>query len=283
MSDREIMEIFSIIAAILKLGNLTFVPITNMDGTEGCSLGNDYGMMTPSFTVLASRASSSSFLSELYDICSLLRADFESLQTGLLTRTVECRNEVLLTDLSSIEAEASRDSLTRAMYGRLFTWLMNRTNEAIKVVEPRKHKVIALLDMFGFETAGSGVNGFQQLVINYANEKLHQLLIATTLHKEQEEYVKEGFEWQRLDFFDNSIICNLIEKSHHDGMLFILDEVTLRKHQSCDTDHDLSLEELRVSRAEQFVERLRSNGGRANNPHLTFPERSALEPDTSFQ
>ena len=43
MDDREIMEVLSVVATILKLGNLNFVPITNMDGTEGCSLGNEYG------------------------------------------------------------------------------------------------------------------------------------------------------------------------------------------------------------------------------------------------
>ena len=43
MSEVEINNILSIIAAILKLGNLSFVPITNMDGTEGCALGNEYG------------------------------------------------------------------------------------------------------------------------------------------------------------------------------------------------------------------------------------------------
>lgn len=42
-SSEEILSIFKILAAILKLGNLNFIPITNIDGTEGCEISNDYG------------------------------------------------------------------------------------------------------------------------------------------------------------------------------------------------------------------------------------------------
>ncbi len=43
MSGEEIMDIWRIVAAILKLGNIQFIPTTNMDGTEGCTIANDYG------------------------------------------------------------------------------------------------------------------------------------------------------------------------------------------------------------------------------------------------
>ena len=78
---------------------------------------------------------------ELYEICSILRGDFESFQSCLLTRTMESRNEVIVADLCSEEAAKSRDSLCRTLYSRLFTWLTNRINEAIKVMAYRSETV----------------------------------------------------------------------------------------------------------------------------------------------
>ena len=42
-SMEEIVNIFKVVAVVLKLGNLHFVPCNNIDGTEGCSVSNDYG------------------------------------------------------------------------------------------------------------------------------------------------------------------------------------------------------------------------------------------------
>ena len=128
------------------------------------------------------------------------------------------------------------------------------------------------MDLFGFETAA--VNGFEQLVINYANEKLHQVVSGWTLQKEQEEYVKEGFEWSRVDFFDNSIICSLIEKTNNGGILFLLDEVSLRKPKSYE-ETDLNLEDSRAAKAEMFLQKMREDC--QSNPHLAFPETSSSE------
>jgi myosin-1 len=55
-------------------------------------------------------------------------------------------------------------------------------------------------------------NSFEQFVINYCNEKLQQVFIELTLHEEQDEYIREGIEWEQVDYFDNAIICDLIEK-----------------------------------------------------------------------
>lgn len=64
--------------------------------------------------------------------------------------------------------------------------------------------------MYGFEVFER--NGFEQLVINYCNEKIHQHVVQITLRDEQEEYHREGIEWTRVDFFNNNVICNLIEQ-----------------------------------------------------------------------
>lgn len=54
-------------------------------------------------------------------------------------------------------------------------------------------------------------NSFEQFIINYCNEKLQQIFIELTLREEQEEYIQEGIEWIHIDYFDNEVICNLIE------------------------------------------------------------------------
>ncbi|ESO97049.1 hypothetical protein LOTGIDRAFT_174681, partial [Lottia gigantea] len=59
---------------------------------------------------------------------------------------------------------------------------------------------------------------FEQFCINYCNEKLQQLFIELVLKQEQEEYMKEGIEWQHVDYFNNKVICDLV-----DGILAILD------------------------------------------------------------
>lgn len=77
------------------------------------------------------------------------------------------------------QAEYGRDALAKAIYERLFTWIVNRINKAILVPGTPKqnqwNKVIGVLDIYGFEIFES--NSFEQFCINYCNEKLQQLFI----------------------------------------------------------------------------------------------------------
>ena len=74
------------------------------------------------------------FSTELYDVCELLQGEFGSLKSGLTSRSIEAKaSDYLVTDLSSGEASSYRDVLCKTLYGRLFTWLINRINETIKV------------------------------------------------------------------------------------------------------------------------------------------------------
>uniref|UniRef100_A0A2D4M4M7 Unconventional myosin-Ia n=1 Tax=Micrurus spixii TaxID=129469 RepID=A0A2D4M4M7_9SAUR len=84
---------------------------------------------------------------------------------------------------------------------------------------------MGVLDIYGFEIFQD--NSFEQFIINYCNEKLQQIFILLTLKEEQEEYIREGITWTHVDYFDNSIICNLIE-DNKSGILAMLDEECLR-------------------------------------------------------
>ena len=90
--------------------------------------------------------------------------------------------------------------ISQAIYDRLFTWIVSKINSAIEIPENKRARgnctVIGVLDIYGFEIFQ--LNSFEQICINYCNEKLQQLFIELVLKQEQEEYRKEGIEWQQV-------------------------------------------------------------------------------------
>ncbi|TNN01257.1 hypothetical protein fugu_010639 [Takifugu bimaculatus] len=93
------------------------------------------------------------------------------------------------------------------------------------------YSVIGLLDIYGFEVFQN--NSFEQFCINYCNEKLQQLFIELTLKSEQEEYEAEGITWEPVQYFNNKIICDLVEEKFK-GIISILDEECLRPGDASD-------------------------------------------------
>ena len=72
-----------------------------------------------------------------------------------------------------------------------------------QVKAPRKQKTLGILDLYGYENPDQVPGGFEQLVINFANEKLQQVITDWTLGAEQEEYVSEAIEWTHIDYPNN--------------------------------------------------------------------------------
>lgn len=131
------------------------------------------------------------------------------------------------------------------MYEKLFSYIFSRINEILDVKHVAnasnlisKHTVIGILDIYGFEIFDS--NGFEQFCINYCNEKLQQLFIELVLKQEQEEYQRENINWQHIDYFNNKIICDLVEQQHK-GMISIIDEASFSVGK---IDDELLLEHL---------------------------------------
>ncbi|CAN8029064.1 unnamed protein product, partial [Ixodes persulcatus] len=87
---------------------------------------------------------------------------------------------------------------------------------------------IGILDIYGFEIFQH--NGFEQFCINYVNEKLQQIFIELTLKAEQEEYLQEGIHWTPIDYFNNKVVCDLIESKAPPGVFSILDDVCATMH-----------------------------------------------------
>ncbi|NXF56089.1 MYO1A protein, partial [Oceanites oceanicus] len=203
-SPAEVTALLEVTAVVLKLGNLQLSSNYQASGMESCSIAEPQ---------------------ELREICELIGLDPSTLERALCSRTVKARDETVLTTLSVPQGYYGRDALAKNIYSRLFDWLVNRINASIQVKSGKQRKVMGVLDIYGFEIFQD--NGFEQFIINYCNEKLQQIFILMTLKEEQEEYIREGIQWTSVEFFDNSIICNLIENSKC-GILAMLDEECLR-------------------------------------------------------
>uniref|UniRef100_A0A672ZR68 Myosin IB n=1 Tax=Sphaeramia orbicularis TaxID=375764 RepID=A0A672ZR68_9TELE len=133
---------------------------------------------------------------DLKEMCELLGIEQSVLERAFSYRTVEAKMEKVSTTLNVAQAQTKT-----------------------------RHKVMGVLDIYGFEIFED--NSFEQFIINYCNEKLQQIFIELTLREEQEEYVREGIEWTNIEYFNNAIICDLIENNQN-GILAMLDEECLR-------------------------------------------------------
>lgn len=148
-------------------------------------------------------------------------------------RTIDARGDVVTSPLNRDMAIYARDALAKAVYDRLFSWLVKRINASLHTEQSNRNKnrVMGILDIYGFEIFQR--NSFEQFCINYCNEKLQQLFIELTLKSEQEEYYREGIEWVPVQYFDNKVICNLIEEKHK-GIISVLNEECLRPGDTSD-------------------------------------------------
>ncbi|XP_049873602.1 unconventional myosin IC isoform X2 [Pectinophora gossypiella] len=208
ISAPEQQEIFEIVASILHLGNVKFVQ-------------NDKG----SAEILTHDANSE-------NVAELLKVNPTKLREALTSRTIDARGDVVNTPLDLEQAQYARDALAKSMYDKHFSWLVKRLNSSLapKDKDPRA-SVIGILDIYGFEIFPK--NSFEQFCINFCNEKLQQLFIQLTLKSEQEEYLREGIEWEPVEYFNNIVICDLIE-ARHKGIISILDDECLRPGDASD-------------------------------------------------
>ncbi|KAM7088998.1 LOW QUALITY PROTEIN: myosin heavy chain, skeletal muscle, adult-like [Ciconia maguari] len=111
-------------------------------------------------------------------------------------------------------------ALAKAVYERMFLWMVIRINQQLDTKQPRQY-FIGVLDIAGFEIFD--FNSFEQLCINFTNEKLQQFFNHHMFVLEQEEYKKEGIEWTFIDFgMDLAACIELIEKPM--GIFSILEE-----------------------------------------------------------
>ncbi|CAL8369949.1 unnamed protein product [Lota lota] len=138
----------------------------------------------------------------------------------LLHPRVKVGNEFIVKGQTVEQVNYSVGALAKATYDRMFKWLVGRINQSLYTALPRQY-FIGVLDIAGFEIFD--FNNFEQLCINFTNEKLQQFFNHHMFVLEQEEYQLEGIEWTFIDFgLDLKACIDLIEKPL--GILSILEE-----------------------------------------------------------
>ncbi|XP_052547218.1 unconventional myosin-Ih isoform X1 [Tympanuchus pallidicinctus] len=225
-TEKDLEHLFGIVASVLHIGNIQF----EEDSNGHAIIRNG---------------------TQIKWISKLLGVHLSILQEALTHRKIEARSEEVLSPLNVDLAFYARDAVAKAIYGRTFTWLVNKINGSLANKDSTRKTVIGLLDIYGFEVLDT--NSFEQFCINYCNEKLQQLLIEMTLKAEQEEYEMEGIEWEPIPYFNNKIICDLVEQKHK-GIISILDEECLRPGEATDLSFLEKLEE-KVGDHAHFVTR----------------------------
>ncbi|KAK8043671.1 P-loop containing nucleoside triphosphate hydrolase protein [Apiospora rasikravindrae] len=203
LTQGEQDEVFRMISAILWCGNITFIE------------GDD------SFAQVADQ-SVVDFLAYLLEVTP------EALIKGITIRVLTPRNgEVIESPANPAQATATRDALAMAIYYNLFDWIVARINQSLKAKQATDNNV-GILDIYGFEIFEK--NSFEQLCINYVNEKLQQIFIQLTLKAEQEEYAREQIQWTPIKYFDNKVVCDLIEQIRPVGLFSAMKDATKTAH-----------------------------------------------------
>ncbi|XP_065215428.1 myosin heavy chain, muscle isoform X22 [Planococcus citri] len=156
-------------------------------------------------------------------VAKLLGIDTDDLYKNLLKPRIKVGNEFVTQGRNKDQVSYSVGAMSKAMFDRLFKFLVKKCNETLDTKQKRQ-SFIGVLDIAGFEIFD--FNGFEQLCINFTNEKLQQFFNHHMFVLEQEEYKKEGINWAFIDFGMDLLACiELIEKPM--GILSILEEESM--------------------------------------------------------
>lgn len=204
-SCKSQQNMFSVISAVLLLGNIQYVRRPGYHSDENAYIENE---------------------EVLGVISELLHIKASNLQQALTMRRTVMKNDVVISQYSVIEAVNTRDAMAKCLYNALFHWIVLRMNQALLKKERITSKAgyyIGILDIFGFEDVGAQWNSFEQLCINYANEHLQAYFNQHIFQFEQEEYLKEGISWTNIEYTDNTECVQLFQSKPY-GILRLIDE-----------------------------------------------------------
>lgn len=203
LSDQEQKKVFGIVASVLHLGNVDFEE-------KGSEDGDDHDGESENARV--SDASKEALTKASY-LLGLPESDVEN---AMLTKIITAGGKHIHKPQNVAQARDKRDALTKLTYSSLFEWLVRRINKTISASSPEESTdesaatgSIGVLDIYGFETFDT--NGFETLLINYANERLQRHFNRHLFEVEQKLYASEGVDWTYINFNDNRPCLELIE------------------------------------------------------------------------
>ncbi|XP_011476020.1 myosin-9 isoform X1 [Oryzias latipes] len=198
--EEESTGLLKVVSAVLQLGNMSFKKERNSDQA---SMPDDTAAQK---------------------VCHLLGINVTDFTRAILSPRIKVGRDYVQKAQTQEQAEFAVEALAKASYERMFRWLVLRINRALDKTKRQGASFIGILDIAGFEIFE--LNSFEQLCINYTNEKLQQLFNHTMFILEQEEYQREGIEWSFIDFgLDLQPCIDLIERpAGPPGILALLDE-----------------------------------------------------------
>lgn len=208
LSTEEQYKVFSLTASVLHLGNITF----EEDNSE------DHAAKITEAT-----------LPSLQKACELLGLQEGAVKEAILTKNLSINGKTIKKPSTVAMAEDKRDAFAKMTYSSIFLWLVRSINQTL--TNPTKENdgsdakigFIGVLDIYGFETFE--INGYEQLLINYCNEKLQRHFNRHLFEVEQNLYSSEGVDWTYITFNDNRPCLELIEGgSGTTGILSTLDD-----------------------------------------------------------
>lgn len=189
ISPDEQLEFLRVVSVILHLGNITYVA----DREDQAEFSDDAHFV-------------------VQKVCHLMGIPIAEFTKGLLKPRIKAGRDYVTQARNIEQVQYSVESLARALYERMFSKLVERINQSIDK-PASKNFFIGVLDIAGFEIFE--LNSFEQLCINYTNEKLQQFFNHHMFILEQEEYKREGIDWKFIDFgLDLQPTIDLIEKAN---------------------------------------------------------------------
>jgi myosin-5 len=208
--DDKLDHLMKALCIVLQLGNLGFGE--HHGDTDKSTVTTEYDLKT---------------------LADLMQVPAEQLALAMTERSFHTRDETHKVPLNATAAKEACDALAKEAYQKIFLWLVSSINEATSANDEdgKKYGTIGLLDIFGFEVFK--VNRFEQLCINYANEKLQQKFTEDIFKNVQAEYEAEGIDLTDIWYDDNTDVLDLIEGST--GLLNMLNEECVRP-KGCDQD-----------------------------------------------
>jgi len=197
LSNEDLSAIFRVVSSVLLFGNMKFKQERNSDQAT-----------LPENTIAQK-------------VSHLLGLNVTEMTKAILKPRLKVGRDYVTKAQTKEQAESAVEAIAKACYERMFKWLVHRINKSLDRTKRQGASFIGILDIAGFEIFG--LNSFEQLSINYCNEKLQQLFNHTMFVLEQEEYQRENIEWKFIDFgLDLQPTIDLIEKQL--GILALLDE-----------------------------------------------------------
>merc|ERR550534_408275 len=201
-TEEEKFNVYKLTAIVMHMGNMTkdFVPVGKEEQAE---IKNDTNAQ------------------KVAELCGI---DMEWMVTYFCKPKLKVGTEWVSKGQTCDGAASSVGGIARAIYERTFRIVVDKCNETLFDPTMKKVQYIGCLDIAGFEIFD--YNGFEQICINFANEKLQQFFNNHMFTLEQEEYIREGLEWANVDFgMDLQKCITMFEKPM--GLLAILEEESL--------------------------------------------------------